>query len=261
MNIVLDQDLCIRCGRCMRACPMQIFARPLHGPVLVAERNLPRCIDCGQCAACCPKAAITLNGLNPLSLERVVDAPLTDVQRSMLFKARRSVRAYKPEPVPHEVLRAALEDARYAPTAGNCEQVEWILVEGSERLRALGARVADWARKISGRYGLIAAAFDAGGDPILRGAPALLLAHGFADNPFAPQDCSAAVSYLELTLHSRGIGSCWAGFVLAAAAQGTDLGLPLPQGRAFFAGLMVGYPDFRFERLPPRKEVRLTVCA
>lgn len=256
-KVVLARDRCVRCGHCCKVCPVRVFGQSEYGKVDVLEPNLPRCIGCGQCVAVCHRAAISLNDVNPLSLEKVEKAPLTDVQRSMLFKARRSVRVYREEPLPFELVSGALEDARYAPTATNAQEVEWMLVEGRERLHDIAARVVRWAGTLEGPYARITAAFEAGEDPVLRGAPGLILAHAPAGSPFAPHDCSAALSYLELSLHSRGAGSCWAGYVLAAARAGVDLGLALPQGRAFFAGLMIGWPELDFSRLPPRRPVRL----
>ena len=52
---------------------------------------------------------------------------------------------------------------------------------------------------------------------------------------------------------------CWSGFVIAAASNGVDLGIPLPEGRKICGGLMIGYPAVQYARVPPRKPVRLTV--
>ena len=204
-------------------------------------------------------AALTLEHIAPSSLPLVEDAPLSDLQRDMLFKTRRSTRAYKDEPVDRNVLLKALEEARYAPTASNCEEVAWLLVEGRDRLHDLASRVADWMSTLTGKYSHVASAFRAGQDPILRGAPSLILAHGDANMPWNALDCAAAVSYLELALHSYGIGTCWSGFVIAAASNGVDLGIPLPEGRKICGGLMIGYPAVQYARVPPRKPVRLTV--
>ena len=223
------------------------------------ELNQDHCIRCGRCIAVCPKAALTLEHIAPSSLPLVEDAPLSDLQRDMLFKTRRSTRAYKDEPVDRNVLLKALEEARYAPTASNCEEVAWLLVEGRDRLHDLASRVADWMSTLTGKYSHVASAFRAGQDPILRGAPSLILAHGDANMPWNALDCAAAVSYLELALHSYGIGTCWSGFVIAAASNGVDLGIPLPEGRKICGGLMIGYPAVQYARVPPRKPVRLTV--
>ena len=132
VSLELNQDHCIRCGRCISVCPQRILGRHTNGSVDVLHGALARCIRCGHCVAVCPKAALTLEHIAPSSLPLVEDAPLSDLQRDMLFKTRRSTRAYKDEPVDRNVLLKALEEARYAPTASNCEEVAWLLVEGRD---------------------------------------------------------------------------------------------------------------------------------
>ena len=170
VSLELNQDHCIRCGRCISVCPQRILGRHTNGSVDVLHGALARCIRCGHCVAVCPKAALTLEHIAPSSLPLVEDAPLSDLQRDMLFKTRRSTRAYKDEPVDRNVLLKALEEARYAPTASNCEEVAWLLVEGRDRLHDLASRVADWMSTLTGKYSHVASAFRAGQDPILRTA-------------------------------------------------------------------------------------------
>lgn len=89
----------------------------------------------------------------------------------MLFKTRRSTRAYKDEPVDRNVLLKALEGVATGRRRSNCEEMAWLLVEGRDRLHDLASRVADWMSTLTGKYSHVASAFRAGQDPILRGAP------------------------------------------------------------------------------------------
>lgn len=45
------------------------------------------------------------------------------------LRMRRSVREFKPDPVPREVLEGVLDAARYAPTASNRQDLGWIVVQ------------------------------------------------------------------------------------------------------------------------------------
>lgn len=49
-RVQVEQDKCIRCGRCTRQCPMAVSV-----PLMA---NTPDCIRCGECAAICPTDAI-----------------------------------------------------------------------------------------------------------------------------------------------------------------------------------------------------------
>ncbi len=45
---------------------------------------------------------------------------------------RRSIRRYKSEDVPHEVIMKAIDMARHAPSAGNLQPWEFIIVKDEE---------------------------------------------------------------------------------------------------------------------------------
>src|SRR5215469_3784486 len=50
-----------------------------------------------------------------------------------VLRRRRMVRAYRPDPIPPEVLDPVLAAARRAPSAGNTDGTDLVLLEGSEQ--------------------------------------------------------------------------------------------------------------------------------
>jgi F420 biosynthesis protein FbiB-like protein len=146
-----------------------------------------------------------------------------------LFEAiysRRSIRRYRPEPVPDEVITRLLEAACWAPSAHNRQPWRFAIVtaaEVKERLaRAMGARLrADLERdgvppevieKDTGRsYARIT------------GAPVVILAcltladmdvypdakRSQAEWVMAAQSVAMAVQNLILAAHAEGLGACW----------------------------------------------------
>lgn len=58
--------------------------------------------------------------------------------------ARRSVRAYRPDPVPDLLLRQLLASARQAPSGGNLQPGQFILLRGELRDTLTQALLADW---------------------------------------------------------------------------------------------------------------------
>ena len=54
-----------------------------------------------------------------------------------LVKKRRSIRRYRGEPVPREMIERCLEAVRYAPTACNTQSWRFIVVEGGSKERLI----------------------------------------------------------------------------------------------------------------------------
>jgi nitroreductase len=61
---------------------------------------------------------------------------------------------------------------------------------------------------------------------------------------------------LDLAAPSFALGTCWAGFLMMAASHWPPLqnALSLPEGYACFGAMMIGYPKYKYQRLPLRKE-------
>ncbi len=253
MSITLDSTRCRNCGLCAKVCIINIFRANDNGTPTLQENRLENCLKCGHCVAVCPHGAISLDGVQPESLQPIVKAPLDDTQRAMLFAARRSLRQYKPDAVEPALLEKALSLASYAPTARNMREIGWTIINGREKLLPIIAQAAD-ALEETGKlhYASIKKHLAKGYDPILRGAPCLILAHC---KPWRwdEADCAIAISYMELALHSLGLGVCWAGMIVNAQRQRILSSIPLPEGHALFAGLMVGYPAVSYARIPERK--------
>jgi len=262
MFLSLDTNRCIRCASCVPECPANIFKREESGVVIIKERSVPHCIECGHCVAICPKAAIALDDVDSQALFPVTPAPLDAMQRAMLFRARRSIRLFTDEPVSHELVLAALEDVSYAPTAMNAQNIEWLVIEGADKIYEIGQVIAKGMVEAGGSYAPLAARHSREIDPILRKAPMLIIAHGASDSMWSAYDATIATTILELALHDRGVGATWAGFLIAAAqiCDAKNAALPhvaLPAGRSIKAALMVGMPSKQYARVPSRKPVRV----
>ena len=105
----------------------------------------------------------------------------------------------------------------------------------------------------------VLSAWEGGIDIIFRGAPTLIVAHAQSDNPRGATTCTIALTYLELAAVSLGLGACWAGYFMRAACEYAPLmtALALPEGHQCFGAMLVGYPRFRYHRLPLRKAPRI----
>jgi len=186
-------------------------------------------------------------------------------QCEQFLKGRRSIRAYKDQPVTRETMERVLDIARYAPSGHNSQGVKWLVIGRRRELQELSALVAEWMRlmlekrpdfALSLHLDRTLARWDSGEDVILRGAPAVVVAHAEKDNRMAPVSCTIALTYLELAATGLGLGCCWAGYFNAAALSfaGMQQVLALPEGHQAFGSMMVGYPKFQYKRLPERRQ-------
>jgi NADPH-dependent glutamate synthase beta subunit-like oxidoreductase/nitroreductase len=122
------------------------------------------CLACHDCEAVCPQGALSFpyyyqvdkgrwaydfdyaapgQGIpNPLMLEKPlpfseIESQLTDVEK--VIYRRRSVRVYKKDPVPKEMIRRVLEAGRFAPSAGNCQGWKFIVVTDRKLMDEISA--------------------------------------------------------------------------------------------------------------------------
>ena len=71
---VVDEELCVGCGRCVSACPYD--ARALHPWRGVATVNAALCQSCGACAVACRNKATVMRNLTPRQVLAMVEAML-----------------------------------------------------------------------------------------------------------------------------------------------------------------------------------------
>ena len=265
-RINVDSDKCRHDGICMAVCPMSIVEMKDGGePSLVAGVE-ELCISCGHCVAVCPHGALSLDDMKtedclPLKAELKIGSE----QAEQLLRSRRSIRTYRDTAVERDKLARLIDMTHYAPTGTNSQQVQWLIINSREQLHNLAGLVIDMLREmVTAGHPLAKAyrlersieAWEAGKDPVLRGAPALVVAHAPKAYPLAQVDSTIALTFLDLAAPTVGLGVCWAGFFMMAAAQWPQLqqALALPDGRACCGALMIGYPKYDYHRLPLRKE-------
>ena len=83
------RESCIRCGRCVKVCPSQIFEQEGAGaPVTLC--NPGSCIVCGHCVAACPTGSVAHEAF-PLERVHAADyaALPTPEQVELLMAVRR----------------------------------------------------------------------------------------------------------------------------------------------------------------------------
>ncbi len=148
------------------------------------------------------------------------------------IEKRRSIRKYKPEPIPAEKMEKILEAARLAPSAANRQPWRFVVVQNADRKKAL-AEIAN-NQKFLGDAGAIVVAM---GDPDVTAK-------------WYEKDTMIALEHMVLAATALGYGTCWIGAFDEDAVKKL---LNIPPKMKVVALLPIGKPDET--PLPkPRKE-------
>ncbi len=262
----INQTTCNQDGICAAVCPVGVvdFAKGRF-PTQTADAEAI-CIRCGHCVAVCPTGSFSHRDMPadqcpPIGPEDQLSAE----QGERFLRSRRSIRAYRDQPVSRQDLTRLIQTACHAPSGMNSQGARWLVLGDRDELSRLSGLVIDWMGWMVAHMPEVAQALhlertmtyhNSGRDAILRGAPVVIVAHAAKDDRLAPTTCTIALAYLELTAVSMGLGTCWAGYFNAAATTYPPMmaALNLPPGHQCFGAMMVGYPRFRYHRLPTRRE-------
>jgi nitroreductase len=180
-----------------------------------------------------------------------------------LVKTRRSIRSFKPGPVPDEYIERVIEAARFAPSGANSQPWEFIVIKDKETKDKIAALVIEQgepgrkievAREEDLRFpGTQGPAREPGfksapvfillcGDPRTKEAYPLFTTLTRGDSHFI-SGLASAFLYVTLAATALGLGSQW------VSATGGPLVKPLlkqlldiPQGLEIYDMLVIGYP-------------------
>jgi nitroreductase len=152
------------------------------------------------------------------------------MELSEAIKKRRSIRAFKKQDVPEEIVEKLIDAARWAPSAGNIQSWEFVIV-----------------RKQDVKEELVKAA----GQAFVEEAPVVIvvcanekrssMGYGVRGKTlYCIQDTAAATQNILLTAHSLGLGACWVGAFNEDKAKEA---VNAPEGIRPVAIIPVGYAD------------------
>ena len=268
--LTVNQEKCERDGICVEVCPVRIieFKDKDAFPTLIDDGD-KLCIRCGQCVAVCPHGAMSHEIMKSEECPPVNDDWLfVPEQVEHFMRYRRSIRNYRKKQVEQEILEKLINVARFAPSGHNLQPVKWLVIKDRDEVQRMAGFVIDWMRHLIEEDSPLVAAmhlnrvvsiWEGGNDNICRNAPHVIVAHAHKDDRTAPVACTIALTYLELAAPAFELGACWAGYLNAAATFWPPLQqeLGFPDGNINFGAMMVGYPKFKYHRLPLRNDAEI----
>ena len=187
--------------------------------------------------------------MKTLKLENTEVSPLgleTMAFSDVLLK-RRSIRKYLDKPVEIDLLKNIIQESALAPSAGNQQPWEFIVVQNPHVLQkisedckeALLARIAanpyDYAKKYE--HMLQNESFN-----IYYNAPCLVLILGERHVKNLLFDCTLAASYFMMSAAVKGLGTCWINFARELTNRALLNQIGVPENHTIIAPIIVGYP-------------------
>jgi nitroreductase len=147
------------------------------------------------------------------------------------IRTRRSIRRYKKQDIPEDMLRDVLEAARLAPSAANRQAWEMIVVKDPKLRQELVPMCKN--------------------QKFVAECPVLLVAIEEPAQKWSRVDATIMLDHVTLEAHEKGLGTCWIG-AFDKAQVGALLGVP--PNKEVMACMTLGYPDEDPEARP-RKPV------
>lgn len=286
----IDRDKCIKCERCMRVCPVKLFSverEDVNKHIVFGDPH-GLCIKCGHCVSICPTQAVEFQGESPVYFEET-EHPEKLISYDTLMKflrARRSVRMYKDEKVPKQEIKKILRAMKYAPTASNKQKREFIIITDEKEIASLAAEVRKMMYKAKRllKWGRFIAPFvpgelkkllrsektkhnlkmflertEEGEDLIFFHAPCVIILHSPKYAHMAGNDAGLAFTHGMLAAQSLGLGTCWIGYaqeyIWRTPVLKKELGIP--KKHEVYGVMVVGYPEYPFQAVPPRRPLKV----
>lgn len=169
-----------------------------------------------------------------------------------LIKTRRTIRAYKDERVPEELINKVLEAGRWAPSAHNLQPWKFVVINSREKIIKLAGLLEDEAANLLSGLNIVMK--DTAGN--LRKAPVIILVYSdgtiskkfnrFGEpykrlaHIYEVQSIATAIENMMLYGWSQGIGMAWYGMPLFCQEHINET---FGQKGELMAILSLGYPE------------------
>lgn len=276
---VVDLETCLGDGICAEICPEDILEVEDQKAATV-EGRADACILCGQCVAVCPTYSLTMPQLSMEDFETLPKKTIEFEQFYDFLRLRRSVRAFKDQPIERGVIQKILDAAATAPMGFPPHSTEVVVIDQREELDFLLEQlVEDYGKTLKvfsnpiGRMIVRLAAgaenyhslknhilkiarhandvFRANGaDNYMRGAPVLMMFHGDRRALSYEENAHLICNYSMLAALSLGLGSTIIGLIPPVVDRSKFLRerYGIPKDNKVCTSLVLGYPKYKYRQ-------------
>lgn len=279
ISMQIDYDTCSKCGMCAIICPTKAID---HAKGEFPSRDPDRgqtCMACGQCMMVCPKQSIQITGI---TYNDLFPLPQKSPDYNALFDlmgTRRSIRNFKDEPVPRELLEKVLAAVAQAPMGFPPHKTHVTVVQSRSAIAKLLPEIVglyedmqrwmknpvirfmikrqsspeDFSTIVNHLIPLMAKRLpeiSKGSDEITWRAPALMIFHAGRLAECHSVDACIALTYAFLAAHALGLGVTVSGLLPPAINHNPKLRdmLNIPQEHEVVCAMMLGYPRYNYHQ-------------
>jgi nitroreductase len=178
-----------------------------------------------------------------------------------LLVKRRSIRKFQDKAVSLELIKGIINDSILAPSAGNEQPWEFVIVTNREMIDRISIesknylleRITSNPNDYAKRYErmLQKEAFH-----IFYHAPAVIFIVGETGLKNLHVDCALAASYLMMSATAKGLGTCWVNFAAEIHDPEIRQELGMVENHKIVAPVAIGYPS-KIPGIPHRKEPQI----
>lgn len=270
--MVVNKERCIGCVLCVKDC----FPKDIEIREGKAEIHNLTCIGCGHCIAVCPRNAVSSPDLD-MSMVKEYDPKVFSLEADNLLnfiKFRRTVRQFKSQEVPKDLVLKIIEAGRFTQTGSNSQDVSYTVVQ--EKLNELRELTLGTLKNIG--EAIVKDTKEAGNPRLRYAGMWVKMLEDYHKNPMendrlffnAPSvivissgsavNAALAASNMELMTNALGLGTFFSGFTVLAAQHNPAINqlLDIKEGKQAALCMIIGYPDITYYRTVPRKDADIS---
>ncbi|HOP64929.1 MAG TPA: nitroreductase family protein [Spirochaetota bacterium] len=284
---VIDSKKCTLCGKCIEICPKEV----LYIRDKKVCRNDNECMLCSHCYDVCKFNAVSFNDtlknikFNTFKYkEKILSSKDVNPEQLInIFRSRRSIRRFREEGISEDTIRDLIEFAVTAPSGSNCQEWEFTVINGREKVWEFATQIKEFFIKINrlaanplirflsipfmGRallnyyrdhYETVKMAIEEsekGRDLLFHGAPCLIIIHSTMEGSTPIEDGTYAAYNICMLSHYMNLGTCLIGFAVEAMNRSTELReeLDIFGTNRIHAVIALGKPSSKFLKHSLRK--------
>lgn len=245
--ISVNNEKCIGCGLCKKDCPQNNINIEDKKAVVVHQN----CMKCGHCVAVCPKSAVSISGFSEQPVE--IKEPIILESDKLLdaIRSRRTIRHFKNQQIPEEVIHKIIEAGRLTPTGKNAQNVSYIVLK-DEKHKYEKIAVSFFKRllPIVKLFYKAARRMSIDDNFFFKKAPIVIMV--LSDDKV---DGALAAANMSLMAEANGLGVLYSGFFSLVSNLSRKIKKSLNiRNKKVITTLVLGYPDVKYYRTAQKEQ-------